>query len=138
MKKVFFLIVTILFYAFSFAQKEKEVKPNQELSLDQTTPEMFRYYKMPYFKGPLSNNPLDSSSQYNDATAFQPNAKFLYKTDKGSVYALPLDNMPCLRPDFKSNMPIFMDKPNGYIPNPLWQSKLNGKMNNVKVIPLVK
>ncbi|MDQ2719768.1 MAG: hypothetical protein M3Z26_08425 [Bacteroidota bacterium] len=29
-----------------------------------------------------------------------PKAKFLYKTDKGSVYALPLDRMSCLVPDF--------------------------------------
>ena len=33
-------------------------------------------------------------------------AKFLFKTDKGKVYALPQDNMPCLVPPINSNMPI--------------------------------
>lgn len=35
-----------------------------------------------------------------------PQAKFLYNTEKGKVYALPLDNMPCLVPHINSNMPI--------------------------------
>ncbi len=32
-------------------------------------------------------------------------AKYLFSTDKGKVYALPLDNMPCLVPYQFGNMP---------------------------------
>ena len=35
-----------------------------------------------------------------------PQAKILYTTDKGTVYSLPLDNMPCLVPDIKSHLPV--------------------------------
>lgn len=36
----------------------------------------------------------------------KPLAKLLYNTDKGKVYALPIDNMPCLVLHTNSNMPI--------------------------------
>lgn len=36
----------------------------------------------------------------------QQQAKFLYNTEKGKAYALPLDNMPCLVPHTNSNMPV--------------------------------
>ena len=35
-----------------------------------------------------------------------PNSRFLFENEKGKVYQLPLDNMRCLVPDFKSNMPV--------------------------------
>ena len=35
-----------------------------------------------------------------------PKAKFLYETEKGLVYELPLDKMRCLVPTFRSNMPV--------------------------------
>ncbi|HUS02458.1 MAG TPA: hypothetical protein VMY77_12060 [Chitinophagaceae bacterium] len=35
-----------------------------------------------------------------------PQAKILFTTEKGKVYALPQDNMPCLVPNINSNMPV--------------------------------
>ena len=139
MKKLFFLISAIFFFSFANAQEVYKVKPDQILPHYKTNPEIYRYYKSPKFKGPLLKIPLDSTFQLNDATAFQPKAKFLYETDKGSVYALPLDNMPCLKPNFNSDMPVLKLSPNGYIPNALnVQPRMNGKINKVQVFPPTK
>lgn len=53
-------------------------------------------------------------------------AKFLYNTDKGKVYPLPLDNMPCLVPQINSNMPVAKLYMKEYkkIPNALQEQKL--------------
>jgi hypothetical protein len=55
-----------------------------------------------------------------------PNAKYLYTTEKGKVYALPLDNIPCLVPEINSNMPIVKFNLKGYkkIPNAFPEQKL--------------
>ena len=53
-----------------------------------------------------------------------PEAKFLYETNKGKVYALPLDNMPCLVTTIQSNMPVYKSSPKGYIPNALRERKI--------------
>lgn len=71
----------------------------------------------------------------------KPLAKLLYNTDKGKVYALPIDNMPCLVPHTNSNMPIakinienFKKIPNAFpkqnlIPN---RYSINPPVNNDK------
>ena len=51
-------------------------------------------------------------------------AKFLYETNKGKVYALPLDNMPCLVTTIQSNMPVYKNSPKGYIPNALREREI--------------
>ena len=53
-----------------------------------------------------------------------PKAKFLYETNKGKVYALPLDNMPCLVTTIQSNMPVYKNSPKGYIPNALREREI--------------
>jgi hypothetical protein len=55
-----------------------------------------------------------------------PQAQFLYNTDKGKVYALPQDKMPCLVPHTNSNMPIAKLGMNEFkkIPNALPEQKL--------------
>ena len=53
-----------------------------------------------------------------------PKAKFLYETNKGKVYALPLDNMPCLVTTIQSNMPVYKSSPKGYIPNALREREI--------------
>lgn len=47
-----------------------------------------------------------------------PKATFLFDTDKAKVYALPLDNMPCLVPKgYHSNMPVAKLIPTTQMPN---------------------
>lgn len=49
-----------------------------------------------------------------------PQAKFSHKTPKGSIYTLPIDNMPCLVPDmgYTKRMPNTKPgKPSPYMPN---------------------
>ncbi len=55
-----------------------------------------------------------------------PQAKFLYQTDKGKVFALPLDKMPCLVSNIISNMPIAILDLKEYkkIPNPIPEQKV--------------
>lgn len=55
-----------------------------------------------------------------------PQAKFLFNTDKGIVYALPLDKMPCLVPNIISNMPIAILDLKEYkkIPNSIPEQKV--------------
>lgn len=44
----------------------------------------------------------------NDEYAFNnKEAELLHETEKGKVYALPLDDMRCLVPDISSNMPVY-------------------------------
>ncbi len=56
----------------------------------------------------------------------KPIAKILYNIEKGKVYALPLDNMPCLVPQINSNMPVAKLDMKEYkkIPNALQEQKL--------------
>ena len=61
-----------------------------------------------------------------------PKAKFLYETEIGFVYALPQDNMPCLVPKIKSNMPTARSEVPGYIPNSL----LKKGQSPTEIIPL--
>jgi len=58
------------------------------------------------------------------AISDMPKAKFLYETNKGKVYALPLDNMPCLVTTIQSNMPVYKNSPKGYIPNALREREI--------------
>ncbi len=55
-----------------------------------------------------------------------PQARFLFNTDKGKVYALPQDNIPCLVPNINSNMPIAKLPMNRYeqIPNAMPKQQL--------------
>ena len=66
----------------------------------------------------------DSLLLNQDYTFNVPNSKFLYDTEKGKVYQLPLDNMKCLIPSISSNMPVATKQPENTriapvpIPNP--------------------
>ena len=51
-------------------------------------------------------NPKDSIILSEPFAFKSQKAKMFYETEKGKVYQLPLDNMRCLVPDFKSNMPV--------------------------------
>ena len=62
---------------------------------------------------------------------YAPKAKLLYETEKGFVYALPQDNMPCLVSKIQSNMPIAKNEIPGYIPNPL----LKKGQSPINIIP---
>lgn len=48
---------------------------------------------------------------------------FIYETERGKVYASPIDNMWYLSPKFHSNMPVYKKSPEIYIPNPLKRKK---------------
>lgn len=68
----------------------------------------FTSVKAQQFKGKIDGLKIYKDSLlFNNDFAFNvPNSKFLYDTEKGKVYELPLDHMRCLVPTFKSNMPI--------------------------------
>ena len=139
MKKLLFLIGAFLVYSFTYAQKQKEANPDLELKSFKNPPEWFRYYKSPKLQGPLLKIPLDTTFKFHNEMVYEPKAKFLYETDKGSVYALPLDNMPCLRPGIHSDMPVARLSQESYIPNALnVQPGIHGKVNILKIIPPVK
>lgn len=73
----------------------------------------------------------------------KPMAKLLYNTDKGKVYALPLDNMRCLVPDEMYTTSINKVRehykqyyPNASIPNALSQFDIiPGKISAIKISP---
>ncbi len=74
-----------------------------------------------------------------------PQAKLLYNTDKGKVYALPFDNMPWLVTDemYSFNYPENYKQyyPKGSIPNPysgydLIPGQLHGKASVIKISPI--
>ncbi len=48
---------------------------------------------------------------------FQQKPVFLFETEKGKVYANPLDKMRLLSPEFNSKMPVDKSSPLIYIPN---------------------
>jgi len=56
-----------------------------------------------------------------------PNAKLLYETGEGKVYQLPPDNMRCLAPNYRSNMPYVKIHPEGW--------HLNGQKINPQLLP---
>jgi|GEM_PF-2516094 len=56
-----------------------------------------------------------------------PNAKLLYETDEGKIYQLPPDNMRCLAPNYRSNMPYVKINPEGLY--------LNGQKINPQLSP---
>jgi hypothetical protein len=61
----------------------------------------------------------------NEFLAFntEKKPKYLYETDLGKVYAMPPDNMPCLKPNFHSRMPVDKTAPSFSMPNPLKEYK---------------
>ena len=136
MKKLLFITGAILIYSFTYAQEIIIVKPNIELKTDKNSPDWYRYYKTPGLQNPLLKIPMDTTLQYEDAIAFEQKAKHLYQTEKGNVYSLPLDNMPCLRPEINSNMPVAKLSPNGYIPNALNKKpNIKGEIKGIKISP---
>lgn len=58
--------------------------------------------------------------------------ELLYGSDKGVVYALPLDGMKCLVPKIHSDMPVATYGGLGYIPNSL----LRPGQKPIHIIPL--
>ena len=100
-----FPLLTFLLLAFSSvnAQEKKIITQNE-----------IRYFNLP--------DSLISPKML--AITDMPKAKFLYETNKGKVYALPLDNMPCLVTTIQSNMPVYKNSPKGYIPNALREREI--------------
>jgi hypothetical protein len=100
-----FPLLTFLLLAFSSvnAQEKKIITQNE-----------MRYFNLP--------DSLISPKML--AITDMPKAKFLYETNKGKVYALPLDNMPCLVTTIQSNMPVYKNSPKGYIPNALREREI--------------
>jgi hypothetical protein len=97
--------------------------------------------------GLLSSNKNKSKKRTQVISDSMPQAKLLYNTDKGKVYALPFDNMTCLVPDemYSFNYPKNYKQyyPKGYIPNPysrydLIPGQLNGKVSGIKISPIPK
>ena len=101
----------------------------------------FIFVNAQQFKGKIEGVKIykDSLLVFNDNVF--PNAKFLYDTEKGKVFQLPLDHMRCFVPTFKSNMPVYNLNPHNQnivhvpIPNPF--IKINPVIiQNVKRIPV--
>lgn len=64
---------------------------------------------------------------YNDRAPFNvPGSKFLFENNLGKVYQMAPDNMHCLVPNYRSNMPYFKIQPGGRF------------LNYQKVNPLLK
>lgn len=65
-------------------------------------------------------------------------AKFLYNTDKGGIYTLPIDNMPCLVSSKSDNMPVARMDMTAYkkMPNALLENKIIPEINlsEIKII----
>jgi hypothetical protein len=55
-----------------------------------------------------------------NASLWLSRAKLSHTTDKGKVYIMPIDNMPCLVPDVKRSapMPTIRPVPDKRMPNP--------------------
>jgi hypothetical protein len=106
-----FPLLTFLLLAFSSinAQEKIIVTPNESFNV--ISPEKL-------------NLPDSLISPKMLAITDMPKAKFLYETNKGKVYALPLDNMRCLVPSIQSNMPVYKNSPKNYIPNALRENEI--------------
>ncbi len=96
-------------------------------------------------KGLLSTNKNKPNKRTQAISDSLPQAKFLYNTDKGKVYALPFDNMACLVPDemysFNSPKNYKQSYPKSSIPNPyskydLITDQLHGKVSGIKISPI--
>jgi len=61
----------------------------------------------------------------NEFLAFntEKKPKYLFETELGKVYAMSLDNMPCLKQYFHSRMPVDKTAPGFSMPNPLKEYK---------------
>ncbi len=95
--------------------------------------------------GVLSSNKNKSIKRTQVISDSLPQAKFLYNTNQGKVYALPQDNMPCVVPDemYSFNFPENYKQyyPKGYIPNSynrydLIPGQLHGKVSVIKISPI--
>lgn len=90
------------------------------------------------FRGKIKN--LKMIKEPGMVYAFNyPNAKLLYETEKGKVFQLPPDNMRCLAPNYRSNMPYAKINPQLLL-NPLPRLKIIQKSNpdlipQEKIIP---
>jgi hypothetical protein len=104
MKLILFFLLSVLTFISTNGQTIFVIKKNDYLKLLK--------------KGSLTfKNPKDSIILSELFTLKSQKAKMLYKTDKGKVYQLLLDNMRCLVPEFKSNMPVYKGVPNHILPN---------------------
>lgn len=132
MKNFLFLVSWLFLISSVNAQEKKNVVPDNKIQLFKSFPKT--NIPNPFFKTPESQTPyfvLPYGGRLNDlAINNVPKAEFLYHTESGSVYALPLDNMPCLRPMILSEMPVRKSGSDGYIPNPL------RNVTNVQIIPI--
>lgn len=96
-------------------------------------------------EGLFSTNKSKSNKRPQVISDSLPQAKLLYNTDKGKVYALPQDNMPCLVSDemysFNSPKNYKQSYPKSSIPNPyskydLITGQLHGKVSGIKISPI--
>lgn len=113
--------------AGAFAQKQGDALPYNKEHLDS----LFRQFQSPGtpFVLPAPNGKLlqPGSNHTGQFEALNPGATVINKTAAGTVYNMPLDNMPVLVPDLNSveKMPgsrDFRQAPGGNMPNPLYKS----------------
>ncbi|MDQ6755956.1 MAG: hypothetical protein M3004_03390 [Bacteroidota bacterium] len=104
------------------------------------------------FNGNISSSPIEGiwgTTPVKKRTVIidtiKPIAKLLYNTDKGKVYALPLDNMRCLVPDEMYSMSLNKVRehykqyyPNTTIPNALPKYEIiPGKIFEIRITPSI-
>jgi len=97
------LIATTLSFSVGiiYAQKESEALP-KSTTPDSTLGVFPKLYQQPFGETfPKEyNSPFTNKAKKNSGfETFNPGAVFLYKTPKGSVYKMPLDNMAVLVPE---------------------------------------
>jgi len=97
------LIATTLSFsvALTYAQKESEALPKGPTP-DSTWSVFPKLYQQPFGEAfPKEyNRPFNNKGKKNSGfETSNPGAVFLYKTPKGSVYKMPLDNMAVLVPE---------------------------------------
>lgn len=106
----------IIFLIITSTLKAQQILPQQKNDLDlmkKLLNQNFQFHK----------NLKDAKSKNLLALNDEQEPIFLYETERGKVYASPIDNMRYLSPKFHSNMPVYKKSPEIYIPNTLKSKK---------------
>jgi hypothetical protein len=136
MKKVYTISALLLCAtAGSFAQKQSEVLPYNKERLDslfRSFPKLNQPFVLPAPKQySLPEDLFSENPKSFEAT--HPGATVINHTTRGTIYNMPLDNMPVLVPDMKTveNMPgsspRYKPAPRSNMPNPLYPGILPKK-----------
>jgi hypothetical protein len=105
-----FQLFTILLFAFS------TLKAQENPSTKQSNIEKFKNL-LKQNKIHLGRDRTSFQNREQFLAFFQPKPVFLFETEKGKVYANPLDNMRFPSPEFNSKIPVDKGSPLIYIPN---------------------